>query len=57
MEFPVRLRGGSYRIRISREEVSIAAHSDNPTAMRFIVGGRELAVAPGQDVCVPYEVD
>ncbi|MGP0587135.1 glycoside hydrolase family 65 protein [Paenibacillus timonensis] len=52
MEFPVRLRGGSYGIRISREEVVIAAHSDNPTAMRFIVGDRDLTVVPGQEVHV-----
>lgn len=55
IEFPVRLRGGSYRIRVSREEVIITAHGDNPTAMRLGVGDQELAVAPGQEVCVPYE--
>lgn len=53
IEFPVRLRGGSCRIRVSRGEVVIAAHSDNRAVMRFTVGDRELAVAPGQEVRVP----
>ncbi|MCK8488923.1 glycoside hydrolase family 65 protein [Paenibacillus sp. MBLB2552] len=54
MEFPVRLRGGSYRIRVSREEVAIFAQAGNPEPMRLVVGDLELSVAPGHDVCVPY---
>lgn len=50
IEFPVRLGGGSYRIRVSREGVTITAPRDNPAALRFIVGDRELTVAPGHEV-------
>lgn len=53
IEFPVRLGGGSYRIRVSREEVVITAHGDNPAGLRFTVGEGELAVAPGQEVRIP----
>lgn len=55
IEFPVCLRGGSYRIRVSRGEVVIKASGENSTAMRFSVRDQELAVAPGQEVRVPYE--
>ena len=57
IEFPVRLRGGSYRIRVSRDEVTIFAQAGNPEPLRLIVGDLELSIAPGHDVCVPYEAD
>ncbi|MGG6312550.1 glycoside hydrolase family 65 protein [Paenibacillus macerans] len=55
IEFPVRLRSGAYRIRVSRDGVGITAQAGNTEPMRFVVGERGLLVAPGQDVCVPYE--
>lgn len=55
IEFPVHLRGGSYRVRVSREEITVIAQAGNPEPMRLVVEDRELLVAPGQEVRVPYD--
>ncbi|MGZ7443410.1 glycoside hydrolase family 65 protein [Paenibacillus sp. TH7-28] len=54
VEFPIRLRQGSYRIRVEREAIVISAEAGNPQPLPFAIGGQEFAVAPGQEIRVPY---
>ncbi|WP_334076101.1 glycoside hydrolase family 65 protein [Paenibacillus sp. A14] len=52
VEFPVRLRQGAYRIRVEREALVISAEAGNPEPLPIAAGGREFAVAPGQEIHV-----
>lgn len=52
VEFPVRLRQGTYRIRVEREALVITAEAGNPEPLPVEAGGREFAVAPGQEIHV-----
>ncbi|MMZ65323.1 Nigerose phosphorylase [compost metagenome] len=52
LEFPLRLRQGAYRIRVEREALVITAEAGNPEPLPVEAGGREFAVAPGQEIHV-----
>ncbi|MEK5162289.1 glycosyl hydrolase family 65 protein [Paenibacillus sp. FSL R5-0527] len=54
VEFPIRLRQGSYQIRVEREAIVISAEAGNPQPLLFVIGGQEFGVAPGQEIRVTY---
>ncbi|MBS5909121.1 MAG: glycoside hydrolase family 65 protein [Paenibacillus macerans] len=56
VKFPIRLRQGSYRVRVEREAIVISAEAGNPQPLLFAIGGQEFTVAPGQEICIPYAI-
>jgi kojibiose phosphorylase len=54
LQFNLVYKGGSFNLKITRQEVAIAAASSNPRKQKFLVSGQPVDCAPGQLSTVKY---
>lgn len=54
IEFPVCVRGQSYKVSVSKEEVHITSHINNTNTMVFTICGQSITVPGGQEITAPY---
>ncbi|MDQ0196104.1 glycosyl hydrolase family 65 protein [Paenibacillus wynnii] len=55
VELPVVLRGGTYRLHVGRDEITIQASADNQSALNFVVSGGQGEVChPGAQLQIRY---